>query len=330
MRISDENIRNYEIKTTSNMILDKYNKVNNKSKFRLGISISSFIIVALSIILIIVLIPKKNSPKNIPDDIPSDDIVSDVINVDEEVLNFQVSSLVSLISNTNATKVNSLMYSISNSDFNTNLLFSPFVEDNNGSFENNDDYFNRAIEEYQLFEDVIYNKYYKIEEEFTYNYNDYKGEYNDYKLMLGFNKYEIYINYTNIEDDESEFEGEINIDGVIYRIEGKEERESDELELSTKIYISEDEYYQVKEEYEDDEYSYKFSIKSKNKDKSEYKLKIEDEKISFKIDSNDKRLEYDIRIKDENNWEIGFNDSDNKFNFFLEVDDKGNKNYKKN
>ncbi|MGM9971079.1 MAG: hypothetical protein ACI35W_01560 [Anaeroplasmataceae bacterium] len=341
MRISDEDIRNYQIKTTSNMILNEVNKVNTKPKFqfrfKLGISLSSLFVAACSIILIIALLPSNDTPKNI-----EGGDTDTTINVDEEVLNFQVSSLVSIISNDINTALLNTSLSITDdfeyefeNPFDNNGFEDPFdnrFEDpfnNDNNKEVDEDFFNDVIKEYQLFEDVIYNKYYKIEEEITYNYNEYKGMYDDYKLMLGYNNYKIYVNYINKDDEESEFEGEIDINGTIYRIEGKEEKDIDELELSTKIYLSDDEYYLVKEEYEDDEYSYKFSIKSKNKEKYEYKLKIEDDEISFKIDSNEKKFEYEIKVEDDKKWVIGFNGSDNKFDFSLEIDEAGKKNYRK-
>lgn len=310
MRISDNDIREYKIKTTSNMILDEFNKNTAKPKFRLkfGISLSSLLVIATSIVLLLALFLPNSSTKNSG----NHNNLKTSINVNEETLNFQVNSLVSIISN--EEKVNN----------NTRLSFG-------NPLEFVDDFlFDDAIKEYQKFEDVIYNKYYKIEENFTYTYDNYHGSLDDYNLMIGFNEYKVYINYTNFEDDEAIFSGEILIDGTIYKIEGKEEREEDELELSTKIYISDNVYYKVEEEYENDEYSYKFQVKSKDRDKYEYKLKIEEEEISFKLESGNKKFEYEIEASDRNNWKIVFKNNDNRFDFSLEIDGFGKKNYKKN
>ncbi len=316
MRISDDDIRKYNIKTTSNMILDKFYKVNTKTKsrfnFKLALSISSLMILATTFILVVLLFPKNtiNPNKN----------EKETLNVNEEIFNFQVSSLVTIISN----EASLLNEPISNYPIRNRLCF--YRE----NLENDEDiFFNDAIKEYQLFEDVIYNKYYEINSNILYNYNDYQGYYNDYKLMLDYNDYKIYINYINKEDEESEFEGEIEINGKYYKLEGKEEKEIDELELSTKIYLSDEEYYLVEEEYENDEYSYKYSIKLNNKEKCEYKLKIENENISFKVESNDKRYEYDIEVLDDKNWSFKFNGDDKKFEFNLEIDNEGKKNYNK-
>ena len=307
MRISDDDIRNYKIKTSSSMILDKVNKPAPKPKskliFRLGVSLSSLMALA-AVILCIILFPNNNQPNN----------KKNTLNVNEETLNFQVSSLLTIISNETVLSYNSL------TNYNKNRL---------NSSKNDDDTFNDIVKEYQLFEDVIYNKYYKLNEKITFNYNDYQGYYDNYQLMLGYNDYKIYINYINKEDDESEFKGEIEINGAYYKIEGKEEKETDELELTTKIYLSDDEYYLVEEEYENDEYSYRFLIKLKNKEKQEYKLEIEEDNITFMVKSNDKEYEYDIKVLDEKNWTFECNHGDGKLDFSLEIDKDGKKNYNK-
>ena len=60
-----------------------------------------------------------------------------------------------------------------------------------------------------------------------------------------------------------------------------------------------------------------------------YTIILENENISFKVESNDKRYEYDIEVLDDKNWSFKFNGADKKFEFNLEIDNEGKKNYNK-
>lgn len=272
--ITDDEIRDYKVKTTSSGIINKFKNEKPRKKFQLPlICICSTAFAVLAIFLMIKSFTKSK------------------ININNDVFSFQVNSLVSIITNNDT----SLLADLS------------------------DTVYLDAVKQYKVFEDLIYDKFYNLEDELKYDYNNYKGNYGTYKLKVSFNSYEMLINYNNISDEESKFTGEININNRIYSIEGKQEIEEDEIELTTKIFISDDEYYIVEEEYEGDEYSYKFKIKNKNKSIYTYKLSIEENEIELKISTNNIEYEYNIVIENDRwNFEYSFNGI--KLNFYMIIE----------
>lgn len=280
--ITDDEIRDYKVKTTSSGIINKFKNEKPKKRFQLPlICICSTAFAVLTIFLMVKLFVKTK------------------ININNDVFCFQVNSLVSIITKNE-----------------TSLL-------NNSS----DIVYLDAVKQYNVFEDLIYDKYYNLENSLTYDYDSYKGVYDTYKLKVSFDSYEMFINYKNISGEESEFNGEININNTIYKIEGKQEIEDDEVELSTKIYISDDEYYIVEEEYEEDEYSYKFIIKNKNKSIYTCKLSIEENEIELKVSTNNIEHLY-IIVVENNKWNFEYKFNDICINFYMIIENN-KKIYKK-
>ena len=280
--ITDDEIRDYKVKTTSSGIINKFKNEKPKKRFQLPlICICSTAFAVLTIFLMVKLFVKTK------------------ININNDVFCFQVNSLVSIITKNE-----------------TSLL-------NNSS----DIVYLDAVKQYNVFEDLIYDKYYNLENSLTYDYDSYKGVYDTYKLKVSFDSYEMFINYKNISGEESEFNGEININNTIYKIEGKQEIEDDEVELSTKIYISDDEYYIVEEEYEEDEYSYKFIIKNKNKSIYTCKLSIEENEIELKVSTNNIEHLY-IIVVENNKWNFEYRFNDISINFYMIIENN-KKIYKK-
>ena len=280
--ITDDEIRDYKVKTTSSGIINKFKNEKPKKRFQLPlICICSTAFAVLTIFLMVKLFVKTK------------------ININNDVFCFQVNSLVSIITKNE-----------------TSLL-------NNSS----DIVYLYAVKQYNVFEDLIYDKYYNLENSLTYDYDSYKGVYDTYKLKVSFDSYEMFINYKNISGEESEFNGEININNTIYKIEGKQEIEDDEVELSTKIYISDDEYYIVEEEYEEDEYSYKFIIKNKNKSIYTCKLSIEENEIELKVSTNNIEHLY-IIVVENNKWNFEYRFNDISINFYMIIENN-KKIYKK-
>ena len=280
--ITDDEIRDYKVKTTSSGIINKFKNEKPKKRFQLPlICICSTAFAVLTIFLMVKLFVKTK------------------ININNDVFCFQVNSLVSIITKNE-----------------TSLL-------NNSS----DIVYLYAVKQYNVFEDLIYDKYYNLENSLTYDYDSYKGVYDTYKLKVSFDSYEMFINYKNISGEESEFNGEININNTIYKIEGKQEIEDDEVELSTKIYISDDEYYIVEEESEEDEYSYKFIIKNKNKSIYTCKLSIEENEIELKVSTNNIEHLY-IIVVENNKWNFEYRFNDISINFYMIIENN-KKIYKK-
>ena len=283
--ITDKEIKEYNIKVNSNSILSVYNRKKHKRK-TLGFILTPALAILGCIILFFTIMLNTDKP-------------IEQIQVDNVKLNFEVESLVSIISHEKA-----------------NLNLSSTITD--------EDYLN-AIDDFKPFEDIIYQKYNKIIPQSEFEYGDFNGIFNNYKLKIFSSSYEMLVNYNNINDEESEFQGEIKIGSDIYQINGSSEKEIDEVELEIKIYISADEYYCISEEYENDEYSYHFKIKNKN-DYS-YKLEIEEDEIKLKINKNKDSFEYEIVVLNDTKWEISYKNSKIKLEFMMIILENGKKSY---
>lgn len=124
-------------------------------------------------------------------------------------------------------------------------------------------------------------------------------------------EYTIYFNKTKtiIEDEEElfDFEGIIIINNMTYQIEGKIEKEDDEIEATLKVTINSNEYFIIKQEKESDEEEFIYTAFVDNVKTKEYALsyEIEDdeievviemkeygkvEKLTAKIEDNDVKL----------------------------------------
>lgn len=285
--ITDDEIKEYSIKTNPSTIIHKYNNHNKRRKISIPLFSTLFVACAGLVLFLVLSLRKVDSINQ--------------INVDNATLNFQVESLVSIICHDNS-----------------NIKLANNVTD--------EDY-QKAIDDYKVFEDIIYDKYNKVTPNLDYQYGEFKGSFGTYELNVVGDSYEMMINYKNKKEDESEFFGEIIILDNVYSVSGSEEREEDELELKIKIYISEDEYYSVSEEYEEDEYSYKFKIKSKNKDAYSYKLKIEEEEIKLEVEQDGIKTEYKIEVLSNSKWEIKYNTEDLELKFYMIIDEFGKKRY---
>ena len=126
--ITDDEIRDYKVKTTSSGIINKFKNEKPKKRFQLPlICICSTAFAVLTIFLMVKLFVKTK------------------ININNDVFCFQVNSLVSIITKNE-----------------TSLL-------NNSS----DIVYLDAVKQYNVFEDLIYDKYYNLENSLTYDYDSY-------------------------------------------------------------------------------------------------------------------------------------------------------------
>lgn len=110
-------------------------------------------------------------------------------------------------------------------------------------------------------------------------------------------QYTLYFNKTLKEHDDEEevydLEGIMIINNIQYQIIGKTEIESDEIETEIKVIMTNDKYFVIQQEKEEDEYEYVYMEFVNNKLVSKYQL-------SYEIDGTEIEVVIEIENKDTN------------------------------
>lgn len=331
-----ENITNYEIKTTSDDILNSYktnnkelNKSKNKKKLFITLSslFSSGILVGACLLTVFLLKPFQNNtntdsnPNNTSyQSLPSYDYLNILNSKDKNLVGFELSSL---LNNTSGSTINGL---------NKNILLKNKISN---SITIDQNYFIKVVNNFDLAADSIKTLYdsnnnYSLlasNVSFTYNNEVFKIRtdiYNNNEVI-----YSLYINQSSYEVKNNEetwmFEGYINYNEKYYPITLSKEVENTELEIETRIIF--DNYIAiVSKEIDNDESEYEFEYFDLNNN-SIYNFEIEsnlikDTTIEVSVEDFKSNLEYEYLITIVNNdkYSILLDDeeNDNTFAFILE------------
>ena len=285
-----ENITKYEIKTTSNDILNKMNK--KKFNFKLPVIISSSFALVCSILLI-VLIPSliNNKPLFIEN-------TSNRLNDKSLLSSLSLQMNIGEIFNNSSSNVRKLKNNISDEDFTYCV-----------------DKIDNII---PIYEDFLTNKdgikYIFKEEKFSYQNNVYK-----YQLIT--DNSVLYLN-NDLTNNKNKIKENILLflDKQYYfgEIEFKYEQEEIETEI---IYYNNEYKYVIQKDYEQEEYGIEYCAYLNNERLYKYSIELEYEddelEFSYSKKTNDNKLEIEI-LSYNNNKEINFEEKTKEKELSLE------------
>lgn len=286
---------NYEIKLTSNDILDNYHKkeeTNKSKKFNFATLIPVF--AGCFICIISATLIAQNTEEN--------------NNLFADTISLEVSSSLSLLKAYNTTSINGLRKSNINEDefieICNDFMDNYSVVDKSLSYKNND---KNKIEEGTFDVD---NK--------TYTY----------KISLSNDNYLYYSAKTQDDNKEykEKYEGVLVFEDEIYEVDGKRSLNSiskeDEIDLTIKI--DDVTTLQIQQESERSEFSYSYEIIKNNV--SIYELEIDFENDEIEMESYKDNVEYEYQINYKNNkyivsYERQENDNEIEGVFYLSIED---------
>lgn len=262
--ITDDKIKEYEIKTTSSQIMNSYklNNVKKKQIFKLNWILPTAFVAICSIVIIIVLTNKPNN--NLPNS----------LNVELSEFNFELSAITSMVGELDDS------YTLS-------------------SKVSNEEYKN-IVDVYDVLDTAVYERLNNVENMYSFEYGQFFNDDSTYNLKLFTEDQILYLNYTNKDSDEVEFTGEATINNQNYLIYGSQEKDisSNELELNMTISIDKYNYISIEEETSDKEYSYEIQIVKNSNEIYTYEFEIEENEISVEITNSSDFYSFEIEVFD--------------------------------
>lgn len=141
-----------------------------------------------------------------------------------------------------------------------------------------------------------------------------------FNTLTSSNDYVIYLNVTDIEEDDDEIEEELRglvvIGELEYEVIGEREVEDDEVELELIIKLDSNNYILIKEEKEDDELELEYTIIKDGVKVLEFALEVEDDGEIKIVEKNNQSVQI-YKLKEKNNMITINHFTNNEINTFI-------------
>lgn len=270
-------VDNYQIKTTANDILKKYHEVNPPIKKSNNIW-KPILAFSLSFATIGTLVILFNN-----DSINNNSNNSSSININKKyanIISLEVASSLDLIENYNSPLLTTLRKN--------NVDNDTFI-DICTNFKNNFNTLNESLSYKNNYGYHIEIGEYKIDESIY----TYKVAIEDFKYL-----YYSSNSKSNEKNIKETYDGVLIIDGTYYQMEGKRivNTNNNEDEIDVNITINDSTTLNIEQETERSEYSYSYSLIENNEKIYELEIDFEKDEIEMECFNNQKEYEYEIQI----------------------------------
>lgn len=291
-----DNLENYEIKTSSKEILNRFyqvrdSKVEDKKKNSFFyFKIASSLLVATSLVFAFVkLIDVPSNKNSTAPNVSTMSLPDGVTLIEDDKSNhvaFQVLSGVGLL------------------DFIDNEATTDLIRTRR-LLAANENQFKEIVDVYDKASDLISNvdssdidkKVYHGDFEVNGITYPYKMEINNGELITIY--YDGKLENDDKKETETEFHGEIQYLNNTFYIKGEKEESNTESEFEVTIFIDEHNYIEIEQEIEDNEFEYQYLIHEKGKKKYEINYSIEKNIVSLEIRDNKEKYDFVIDEKED-------------------------------
>lgn len=291
-----DNLENYEIKTSSREILNRFyqvrdSKVKEKKKNSFFyFKIASSLLVAASLIFAFVkLIGTPSNKNSTSPNVSNMSLPNGVTLIEDDKSNhvaFQVLSGVELLD-------------FIDNDATTDLIRTRRL------LAANENQFKEIVDVYDKASDLISNidsseidkKVYQGNFEVNGTTYPYKMEINSEELITIY--YDGKLENDDRKETETEFHGEIHYSNNTFYIKGEKEESNNESEFEVTIFIDEHNYIEIEQEVEGNEFEYQYLIHEKGKKKYEIDYSNEKNIVSLEIRDNKENYYFVIDEKED-------------------------------